>query len=242
MGAKQILLVDDDREIRDLFKEFLSQHDYIVTTVNNGQQCLEQVKKRKFDLILLDLLLPDSFGGELCKTIRMKTITPILILTASDSDLHYIVSLNSGADDFIQKSNSMEVILAKINAILRRESAQAGTMLAKDIQYSKAHFSGWTFIPKEKILITSQEAEVFLTDNENKLMMLFIEQNNKIITRDTIADCVGLSSSADIVRAVDTLVCRFRNKLKRHRCYKNFLKTVRGKGYKLMVKVKKEDA
>ncbi len=233
MGAKRILLIDDERDIRRLFKKFLSNHGFIVDTAKDGSNGLDYIAKKRYDLILLDLMLPDTFGGDLCSTIRVKTTTPILILTASDSELHYIKSLDAGADDFIQKSNSMDVILAKIKANLRREVSKGGDLLVKGVDYVKATISDWSFIPEKKILVTPDEMEVYLTDHENKLMILFVSQHDSIVSRDTIAERLGLHSKTNMIRAVDTLVCRFRNKLKTHENYTDFIETIRGKGYKL---------
>jgi DNA-binding response OmpR family regulator len=150
MDTKRILLIDDEREIRRLFKKFLSNNGFIVDTAKDGKHGLERIEKGHYDLILLDLILPDCFGGDLYNTIRVKTTTAILILTASDSELHHIKSLNSGADDYIQKSISMEVILAKIKANLRREVSKEGGLLVKEVDYQKATISDWAFIPEKK--------------------------------------------------------------------------------------------
>ncbi len=241
MEAKRILLIDDERNIRTLFKRFLNRHGYIVELAKDGKSGLALVKKTKFDLILLDLMLPDSFGADLCKSVRAMTTTPILILTASNSDLHYIRSLESGADDFVVKSSNTKVILAKIKAILRRVLTQKGELLVENVDFENAVFADWVFKPKENTLITPDHTNIYLTDHENKLLTFFVRSENEIIARETIAEWLGLDTSKNIIGTVDTLVCRFRKKVKYKQDAKDFIETVRGKGYRMSVKVEHEN-
>jgi DNA-binding response OmpR family regulator len=240
MDAKRILLIDDERDIRALFKRFLNRHGYIVELAKDGKSGLALIKKTKFDLILLDLMLPDSFGADICKSVRSMTTTPILILTASNSDLHYIKSLESGADDFVQKSSNTEVVLEKIKAILRRVLTQKGELIVENVDFEIATFDGWRFMPKTNTLVTPDKINIYLTNHENKLLTFLVRSENVVIARETIAEWLGLSSKKNIIGTVDTLVCRFRQKIKYKKDAKEFIETVRGKGYKMSAKVEYE--
>ncbi len=237
---RKILLTDDDPDIRILFKKFLSEQKFTVVSAKNGAETLALVQKYQYDLIILDLMLPDAFGADLCKEIRKVTTTPILILTASQSEDHYIAGLESGADDFVQKTSGVPVIIAKVRAILRREMTKDVGIPIDEIQYEYVRFSGWKFYPKKNLLISPSEVELFLTDNETKLMVLLVEQVRKTVSRDTIGEWLGIRAQKNYKSAVDTLICRLRKKIAKYSDQEVPIKTIRNKGYQFSVTISYE--
>ncbi len=234
IDRKKILLVDDDPEIRSLFKEYLKKYAFAVTTTSNGEETITAIKREKFHIIILDLMLPDVFGADLCKSIREITTTPILLLTASEEEQDYILGLESGADDYAQKSTGLPVILAKIKAILRKEEVQKDRKTSTGIPYKVAEFSGWKFTPRESQLTSPDGASIFLTENEVNVLLLFLENAQKILSRDTIGERLGIGSHDNFYRAVDIIISRLRNKIKKVYKKAKLIKTIRHKGYQFL--------
>ncbi len=240
MTMKRVLLTDDDPEIRKMFQKYLIKKGFAVTVAKNGCEAMQYVKGRAFDLIIMDLNLPDGFGGDYCEMIRKVSTTPILVLTASESEQDYVKSLNLGADDFVTKTTALSVILAKIDAILRREEAKEKGVKAKPVQYRLAAFSGWKFFPKEKKLLNPEKVEIYLTENESALLSLLLENNNKPVSKSTIDQWLCIRSGSDSFSATEVLVSRLRKKLEVKGGKKKMIETIRNKGYKLCSKVSYE--
>ncbi len=233
MERKRILLIDDDPEIRTLLTRYLTQKGYLVSCSKDGQIALKTAKQKNFDLIILDIMLPGWSGLEVCKKLRNVTPTPIILFTGSESEEVFLQGLEFGADDFIQKSSSMDIILAKIDAMIRRNTIKKKGLSFYESNYTCAQFSGWSYYPKKALLTSPEDIEIFLTDNENKLMTLLCKDINIVCLRETIAKWLNISSKKGFARSVDIIVCRLRNKLKKLHPKIKLIKTIRNKGYQL---------
>ncbi len=233
-------MVDDDPDIRALLKKFLSKYLYQVSTAADGAEMLGTLEKTSFNLIILDLMLPDIYGIELCKRVRKASSTPIILLTASQEEQDYISGLESGADDYAQKPCNPQILLAKIKAVLRRSETKQSGLDIKKIAYSVMRFASWEFYPKEGKLISPDSVELYLTDSESRLLILLLEHPKKPVSREKIGEKLNVRSSSDMHRAVDSIVYRFRNKLKNIYPAFDLIKTVRNKGYKFLSDVERE--
>ncbi len=233
MDKKSVLIVDDDPDILKLLEGFLLKYAFAVKTADSGKAALAAIKDERFDIIILDLVLPDIFGADLCKSIRRLTTTPILLLTASTEEQDYIIGLESGADDYIQKTTGLPVILAKIKAILRKEDKQATKGSNIVASFKLATFSGWRFKPSEAKLTSPDKTSIFLTESEVNVLILLLEHSSETIARDIIGRRLGIVSKDPFYRAVDIIISRLRNKMKKIYSKCNLIKTVRNKGYQL---------
>lgn len=238
---KRIIVVDDEESIRQLVKVFLIRHHYDVIEAGTGQELLDILQKQKADLIVLDLMLPDYYGIELCKIIRETSDIPIIMLTAVQGEMNTVLGFEAGADDYIEKPFSAQVLLSRIQAILKRidhAGSQSGeAKKSTDVSFEKAGFAQWTYIPAEACIRHTTGRHVFLTKNECTLLNLFLMKQQEILSRDQIGEALHIDIDDIESRAIDVQISRLRNKLK-DKTQNNFIKSIRNKGYLFAVPVK----
>lgn len=249
---KRILVIDDEAGIRQLIKVFLQRYHYEVIEASTGAQGLEFLKAAPTDLVVLDLMLPDAYGIDICKKIRQTSQVPIIMLTAVQGEMNTVLGFEAGADDYVEKPFSAHVLLSRIKAILKRRTPEsqppAGTptkaspisAAATAPRYSKAQFGQWTYFPNEACLSNLYGKHVFLTKTECTLLELFLSHEQEILTRDKIAQELDLDADDPESRAIDVQISRLRNKLK-DKSQNNLIKSIRNKGYLLSVPVKFTD-
>lgn len=249
MANKKIIIVDDESGIRQLVKVFLERHQFTVLEAACGKDLFELLKNETVDLIVLDLMLPDVYGIDICKEIRKTSDIPILMLTAAQGEMNTVLGFEAGADDYIEKPFSAQVLLSRIQAVLRRTkgtesvwhapSSSSETKKPNDAcphQFHTADFGNWTYIVEDACLRHGSGKHIFLTRNECALLELFLHKEQEIVTRDDIATQLKLDMSDFESRAIDVQVSRLRHKL-RDRSQTNFIKSVRNKGYLFTVAV-----
>lgn len=217
----KLLIVEDNDQLRRMLSRFLSSEGYQIFEAETGEKALEFFEKKEVDLILLDIMLPGIDGFEVCQTIRMTSMVPIIMITAKSEDHDKILGLDVGADDYIVKPFSNKEIAARIRAIMRRVEPH---------QKSKDKFTG--LIVNEKTYEVSLFAQsIHLTKKEFELLHHFIEYPNQLFTRDHLLDSVwGMDYYGDF-RTVDSHVKRLREKLKTDEDKNWQIKTIWGKGY-----------
>lgn len=223
MGKLNILVVDDDKDIVNLLKYNLEREGYNVLTAYNGEDALNKAKTSLPNLIVLDLMLPQMDGLQVCRQLKRSVETekiPIIMLTAKSSDTDVVIGLELGADDYIVKPFSINQFLARVKAILRRIGKKETEVInLKELSiYPQQH----------RVLLNGKELPLTIT--EFNLLELFASQPGKVFNRQQIIDYIRGEDIFIIERAVDVHIRRLRKKLGK---FSSLIKTVRGVGYKI---------
>lgn len=237
MEHKKILLVEDEASLQRLLKYDLEQSGFEVTAVDNGVDAYELAKEGAFEFILLDWMLPQMTGIEVCRKLRdLGSTSYIMMLTAKSEELDMIEGLSEGADDYIRKPFSTREVVARIKAVMRRK-----TMAAEKVVETKAPA---TEMPEEQLVyrnitIDTQRYEVYLDEQkvemtltEFELLMYMVKNQGKVLSRDHLLGSVwGYEYDGD-TRTVDVYIFKLREKLETD-ASKRLFKTIRGVGYML---------
>lgn len=225
---KHILLIDDDEKLGQLLTQYLERYDMSVTAALTPSKGFEHLKRNKPDLLILDVMLPEKDGFEICREIRAKSSLygqlPILMLTAHGEVTDRIVGLELGADDYLPKPFEPRELVARITNILRRTSDEARS------QQEVPKIQGLEVDPVRRIVKLDDEL-IELTTMEYELLILFMQSPNKTFTRDELMNRLRGIDAELFSRAVDTLVSRLRHKLNDTSKTPRFIKTVWGRGY-----------
>lgn len=224
---KKILIADDDRSILTLLSYNFRQSDFEVTTVSDGKQALDKAKRNHYDLILLDLMMPELPGIEVTEILRKKqNFTPILILTARDDEEMKLTGLNSGSDEYLDKATPMKEIIVRANALIRRHQHYNKTIEnEKSAEKSGIKFDRLELDFTKKVCIFDGQP-LELTKREFEILELLIERSGDVISREELLQHFwGISSAAE-TRTIDVLISKIRKKLDNQ-----FIKTKRGFGY-----------
>jgi two-component system OmpR family response regulator len=224
-----ILIVDDDRQIRAMLARFLAEHGMRVTQAGDGEQMFKSLEAGRFDVIVLDVMMPGDDGFTLCRKLRSSNTIPLILLTARNSETDRIVGLELGADDYVTKPFNPRELLARIRAILRRTSAnpQATQRLAS-VTYQ---FAGWTLDTSKRSLLSPQGVLTDLTTGEFDLLVAFVEHPQRVLNRDQLLDLARGRVSLAFDRSIDVQVSRLRRKIEGDPNAPALIKTVRNGGY-----------
>lgn len=224
--TERILIVDDEPDIVELLEYNLRQHGYTVSTARDGASALAEVRRQRPDLILLDLMLPDVAGTEVCRRIRKDETTdnvPIMMITARGEEIDRVVGFELGADDYVTKPFSPRELVLRVQAVLRRSKPQ-GSGKSENITLGKLEID----VPRHRVLVTGEE--VALTALEFKLLLDLATRRGRVQSRDALLERVWGYAPGIETRTVDTHVKRLREKLGDARDY---IETVRGVGYRM---------
>lgn len=216
----RILIADDDERIVRLLKDYLTFNNYEVVTATDGEEALEKFKDGEIALVILDVMMPVYDGWIVCKEIRKISTVPIIILTAKDSDLDELFGFDIGADDYVSKPFNVELLVARVKRLLKNTGSRISTKL---LSYKNVT------IDIDKHLVKINETQADLNPKEYELLVYFINNANRVISRDTLLRVIWGGEYFGDTRTVDTHINRLRNKLGQEAEY---LKTVRGFGYK----------
>jgi two-component system OmpR family response regulator len=228
-GAPHILIVDDDREIRDLLARFLDKHGLRVTTAAEGREMQRVLDGNRIDLIVLDLMLPGEDGLTLCRNLRAKSRIPIIMLTAMGEETDRIVGLEMGADDYLAKPFNPRELLARIKAVLRRV-AQAPAPVPVE-GGAVLEFAGWTLDRDRRELQRPDGILVPLTSGEYELLAVFATHPGRVLSRDQLLDLARGREAQPFDRSIDVQVSRLRRKIEAEPQAPRLIKTVRNGGY-----------
>ncbi len=231
-----ILVVDDDREIRELLTRFLEKQGMRVSAARDAREARRLWPLGRYHIVVLDLMMPGESGLDFARWLRSQSNVPILMLTAMAEETDRIVGLELGADDYVQKPFNPRELLARIRAILRRTNGE-GPALEADAR--PIQFAGWTLEPGRRRLLNPDGAEVLLTGGEYELLAALVERPNRILTRDMLMDLLRGRQAGPFDRAIDVAVSRLRRKLEDDGRNPNLIKTVRGGGYVLSTTVER---
>jgi two-component system, OmpR family, response regulator len=224
-----IFVVDDDTEIRSLLREYLQKQGYRVTAVADGRGLRAAVATSHPDLIILDLMLPGEDGLTLCRDLRAKSEVPIIMLTARGDETDRIVGLELGADDYIAKPFSPRELLARIKSVLRRTRSLPDNL--KTEESGVFRFAGWALDAATRNLTSPQGVVVALSGTDFRLLKIFVDHPNRVLTRDQLIDLMLSRDAGPFDRAIDVQVSRLRQRLGEDAKEPAIIKTVRGQGY-----------
>lgn len=230
-----LLIIDDDHEIVDLLSQFLQRHHFKISSAYNGEQTRQIWKNNQFDLVILDLMLPQESGFEIAHWLREKADIPIIMLTAMGEEADRIIGLELGADDYMAKPFNPRELLARIHAILHRSQRKqftANNHIKKIIQ-----FGGWTLNLIHRQLLNPQQIEVSLTSKEYDLLLALIDHAPRIVTRETLSEILYGRQLPPTDRTIDVTLSRLRRKLQDNSRQAKIIKTVHRGGYLLALPI-----
>ena len=217
-----ILVVDDDNRIRDLLKEYLNESNYIVSTAIDAENAKIKIKQFKFDLIVLDVMMPGQNGYELTKEIKKKENIPIILLTAKGEVENRIKGLELGADDYIGKPFEPKELLLRIKNIINKKNK---------INLKLKHNVGDALIDLDKMVILLAEKIKKINSSEKKILIEMIANPGKAYSREEIGKISGISQE----RSIDVMITRLRQKIEISPKNPKYLQTIRGAGYVLWI-------
>ncbi len=233
-----ILIVDDDREIRDLLDKFLVKHGYRVTTAAEGREMKKVLEDSRIDLVVLDLMMPGEDGLTLCRNLRADSQLPVIMLTAMGEETDRIVGLEMGADDYLAKPFNPRELLARIKAVLRRSGAVPALREVKSAT-ELYQFAGWSLDASRRELTGESGMMMPMSTGEFDLLLAFLEHPQRVLSRDQLLDLARGRDAVPFDRSIDVQVSRLRKKIEVDPKEPQLIKTVRGGGYMLTVKVEK---
>lgn len=198
----KVLLAEDERNLRNIVKTALSQNGFEVDTANNGEEAIMEVNKNVYDIIILDIMMPKIDGIEVCKYIRTKYDVPVIFLTALNQEKDIVNGYEVGADEYVVKPVSMPILMAKINALIKRYK---GLTIEKGVIRI-----GELKIELARRLVTIEDKIVNLAPKEYDLLIYFIENRNQILSREQILNRIWGAEYEGYDRAVDTHIKKLR--------------------------------
>jgi len=218
-----ILVVDDDNRIRSLLKEYLNENNYIVSTSEDAEKAKLKLKEFKFDLVVLDVMMPGQNGYDLTKEIKKKIKVPIILLTAKGEVENRIKGLELGADDYIGKPFEPKELLLRIKNIINKNNK---------IDFDIKHFVGIAKIDLNKMNIDLNNKIKKINLSEKKVLVEMLANPGKTYSRETIGKIAGISQE----RSIDVMITRLRQKIEENPKNPKYLQTIRGSGYVLWIK------
>ncbi len=233
--SPQILIVDDDREIRGLLAEYLTGNGLRVQTVADGAGMRRALDTVRIDLIVLDLNLPREDGLTLCRDLRAHSRVPVIMLTARGAPVDRIVGLEMGADDYVAKPFEPRELLARIRSVLRRTEALPSNLAAPAARALR--FGEWSLDLGARHLRDPRGVIVSLSGGEFRLLKALLEHPNRVLNRDQLLNLTQGRDAEPFDRAIDLQVSRLRQKLGDDARAPQLIKTVRNEGYLLAAEV-----
>jgi len=234
--SPHILVVDDDREIRTLLTEYLQKNGFRVTAVGEGKAMRRVLGESHVDLIVLDLMLPGDDGLKLCRDLRARSQTPVLMLTALGEEIERVVGLEVGADDYLPKPFSPRELLGRIKAILRRTAHMPRD---PELTASGYRFGNWTFDVTSRVLTHDDGAQVSLSGAEFRLLSVFVAHPTRVLSRAQLMELLRGRDFDPFDRSVDVRISRLRQTLRDDARAPKIIKTVYGEGYVMGLPVEK---
>tara|TARA_B100000242_G_scaffold76963_1_gene50375 strand:- start:689 stop:1366 length:678 start_codon:yes stop_codon:yes gene_type:complete len=217
-----ILVVDDDDGIRNLLKDYLFNNNYIVSTAENGDQAKKKLEYFRFDIIILDVMMPGKDGYELTKEIKKNINVPIILLTAKGEVENRIKGLEFGANDYLGKPFEPKELLLRIKNIIAN---------SKKLDLNIGHLVGKAEINLNKMIIKLEKKNNKINNSEKKVLVEMLSNPGKTFSREEIGKISGISQE----RSIDVMITRLRQKLEINPKNPKYLQTIRGSGYVLWI-------
>ena len=219
---EHILIVDDDDGIRNLVQQYLKDNNFLVTTANNAEDAKRKTDIIKFDLIVLDIMMPGKSGLDFTKENKKKINTPIILLTAKGEASERVEGLETGADDYLPKPFEPKELILRIKNILQKTT---------NLNQKRVVEFGVVKIDLNKLLILNNSKEYKINNTEKTILERMINSPGQIYSRDEIADIIGLGKE----RSIDVIITRLRTIIEENPKTPRYLQTVRGEGYVLWI-------
>ncbi|TFF24956.1 response regulator transcription factor [Jiella endophytica] len=239
MTQANILVVDDDPEICRLLAKYLEGQGFRCQLAANRRQCKQRLEDFRVDLVVLDVMLPDGSGLDICREIKdERPELAVILLTALKEDVDRIIGLELGADDYLGKPFNPRELAARIRAVLRR----AGATAPKEVTSAPGYrFEGFVASPERRSVTGPDGEDVSLTGAEFDLLMIFLDRPGRVLSRDILMDLLHGRSADPFDRSIDVTMSRLRRKLNDNGVFRLF-KTVRNGGYQFTARVEREEA
>ena len=218
-----LLIVDDDDRIRELVKEYLTENNYIISTANSAEEAKKLIGNFKFDLIVLDVMMPGQSGFEMTNEIKRNSSIPIILLTAKGEVDDRVHGLELGADDYLSKPFEPRELLLRIKNIISK---------SKKIDFNKIYSIGESKVDINKMTITLNTKIKKINNAEKKVLIEMIANPGKVFSRTEI----GIISNIKQERSIDVMITRLRQKIETAPKNPKYLQTIRGSGYVLWIK------
>jgi len=221
---KHILVVDDDNRLRELLQRFLRENGYLVSTAKDADEAREMLKHYRFNLLIVDVMMPKENGFEFLSNLRKESLVPVIMLTALAGVEDRIIGLENGADDYLAKPFDTKELLLRIASVLRRIDTEKG-------RCDKLSLGLCVFDMQTKELQKKQGGIMHLTSVEQNLLLVLGNKSGQVFTREKLSEMLGAGQSP---RSIDVQITRLRKKIERDSKNPRYLQTVRGKGYMLL--------
>jgi two-component system OmpR family response regulator len=225
--TSRVLIVEDDAQIAEMLKDSLNDSGMRAEVAKDGVTMDACMRATKFDLVILDVMLPGESGLSICRRLRVTTEIPILMLTAADGEIDRIVGLEIGADDYVTKPFNLRELIARIRGLLRRSSMAP----SKDQRLRELRFDGWRVDPIRRQLHDSSNARVATTTHEFELLLAFCRNPGRVLTREELLGVTHAGLAGPIERSIDVHISRLRQKIEVDARDPVLVKTVRMGGY-----------
>ena len=217
-----ILIVDDDEGIRSLVKQYLNEKNYLITTASNAEKAYEKIKIIKFDLIILDIMMPGKSGLDFLKEYKKDINTPVILLTAKGESIERVEGLEMGADDYLPKPFEPKELDLRIKNIINKTKQNN---IKRVIEFQNIR------IDLNKQIILQNDSEYKINNTEKIILMEMINNPGKIFAREEIGKLINLNKE----RSIDVIITRLRKKIEINSKNPKFLQTIRGSGYVLWI-------
>jgi DNA-binding response OmpR family regulator len=225
MDKQKILIIDDEEKIRELLRVYIENSGYEVFEASDGKKAMKILNDHKIHLIILDLMLPDIKGEDLCKEIRKGFDIPVIMVTGKTDESSMVYGLSVGADDYIGKPFSPRNVMARIDAVLRRCSVDSSTLVVQDDYLS---------YDLEKRMVMIQGNIVHLTPTEYKIFETLVTSPNRVFSREQLIAYALEGEFDGYDRSIDTYIKGLRQKIEPDRKKPKYITTVHGVGYRFM--------
>lgn len=244
-SSPRVLVVDDHRKIREPLAIYLRRFGFEVRTTEDAAGMWAQLKQHRFDVAVLDVMLPDGDGFELCRSLRHKHDVAVILLTARDASGDRVQGLDAGADDYVVKPFEPRELVARINSVLRRcgQAGASSAMACVPAQITPLRhydFAGLSFRSGCGTLVRTDSTIVRLSTVESRLLEVFLEHPNTVLGRDRLIELTARPGSDLFDRAIDRQISRLRRKLADSALQPHLLQTVWGGGYRLAASVSQQ--
>ncbi len=234
MTIPRILVVDDDPEMRNMMTQFLRRNGSIALPAATEVEITRHLEAGRIDLILLDVMLGDESGLDICRRLRTEQDVPVIMVSALSADNQRMAGYQVGADDYVVKPFNPKLLLARVKAVLSR--ARRSSSLVHRRKTKTYKFSGWTYDAKRDVVLSPTGVQVALSRREMALLRTMLANQHIPLTREEIAEALDVTGDASqsqdrVGRSIDMLVARLRSKIEADPKYPRILKTERGTGY-----------
>lgn len=239
MANRRILVVDDERAVRDLLRRCLESDGYEVTEASGGQEAMAVIQNGGIDLVTLDINLGGQSGLDVAQAVRKHSDVPIVMVTGRGDVIDRIVGLEIGADDYITKPFHVREVLARVHSVLRRSKGEAQPVVDKGEEEACPEyvFAGFRAIPDRLELFDPEGNPIELTGGDFRLLKVLLERPRRVLSREQIMDLVNGADWSPLDRTIDNQVARLRKKIEPEPASPKLIKTVRGVGYTFATEV-----